>query len=253
MHSAADLVVTSDSGSSPDLVALSGTGVLGPIISLSGDPVVFPATRAGTVSHDTLTASNTGGTPLHVSSVSLSGAGAQFKLVGTGCQGAVVGPGAGCSVAVEFAPTSAGAHSAILELDSDAQGSPTVVAVRGTGRATTARDPNRFSFVSVKAGRRGAITVKLELPRAGHFSLSTSWGFPRRRNRRAKTRQIAYSRRVAARIHGPTTATIRITPNREAAAALKSQGRLRVAVSVRFAPTGFRARTARSAVTVRAQ
>jgi hypothetical protein len=253
--SAADLAVTSDSASSPDEVALTGTGVLGPIISLSGDPVVFPATVVGKVSRlETLTASNTGGTPLHFSTVALSGAGAgQFKLVRAGCRGAVVAPGASCSVDVEFSPTSRGAHSASLVLASDVEASPTVVAVTGAG-LTTAAAPNLFSFVSVKSGGRGKITVKLDLERAGRFALTTSSTLPKgkaRKPRKARARRITYSAHLAATIHGPTTATIRITPSKAAAAALKAQRKLRVVVSVKYTPTGLPARTKSSVVTVR--
>jgi hypothetical protein len=65
-----------------------------------------------------------------------------------------------------------------------------------------------------------------------------------------RTKRIVYGRRVGAQVKGPTMATIRITPSRAAAAALKKARRLRVAVTVTFAPTGLRHSTGTSSVTV---
>jgi hypothetical protein len=248
----ASLVVASDSASSPDTIALSGRAVLGPILSLSGDPVTFTATRLRTTSTvQTETVTNTGGWPLHLGAATLAGAAApQFKLVSDACQGAVLAPGASCSIGLAFAPTSTGSHSANLELASDLPASPTVVPLTGVGITGSSPTTSVFSFVSVRGGRHGTLIVKLKLTRAGRLSVKTST-LAAHSARRRRRRRMTYGPNVAATVHGPTAATITIRPRRPAAAVLKTRGKLRVLVGASFAPTGLRARTKTAAVTVR--
>jgi hypothetical protein len=258
-YSAADLVVASDAGSSPDQLAVTGTGVLGPFLSLSGGPVVFPQTAVGGLSGaQTVTATNTGGAPLHVSVAALTGADAgQFRIAAQSCGGAVLAPRASCDVAVRFAPRDAGAHSVSLELDSDAVAGQGEVEIGGTAVATAAAS-SAFSFVSLRAGKKGLVTAKLKFPRAGIFSVASSSTLPAAKAKRAphartkptKAKRIAYARRTLARIKGPATVTIKMTPTQVALAALKRDRRLRVVVSVAFAPTGAARRTETSSVTV---
>jgi hypothetical protein len=251
LHTGANLVITSDSGTTPDTVALSGTGVLPPALAVTGGPALFPNTAVGTVSAVVpVTATNSGGAPLHVSIAALTGPdAAQFELAaGAGCGGAVLPPGASCTVGVAFAPSATGPHAATLELDSDAAGGQVEVALSGT--ASSAPPPaNAFSIVALRAGRHGLITAQLRLPGAGSFVLGTSAMVPSKA--RGRPKPIAYSPRITAPIKGPTTATIRIVPTRAAAAALTRARKLRVAVTVTFAPTGLRHRTETSSVTVR--
>jgi len=266
-YAAADLVIASDSGSSPDTLALRGTAVLGPVLSLTGGPAAFPDTAVGSKSRNQVfAATNSGHAPLHISVAALTGADTgQFALSGAnGCAGAVLAPGASCSVGVVFAPTSAGAHRANLELDSDAQPAQTEVALGGDAQVSPpAASP--LSLLTLKAGKGGVITARLRLARAGSLSLRTTSTLPssaprtakgaaaasrRAKTTRAKSTRIAYGRTVVAAIKGPTTATVRITPAKAAAAALRRDGKLRVVVSVAFSPTGAARRTATASVTV---
>jgi hypothetical protein len=257
--SAADLVVASDAGSSPDQLALTGTGVLGPFLSLSGGPVEFPQTAVGEQSAaQTVTATNTGGAPLHVSVAALTGADAgQFGIAAATCTGAVLAPGASCRVAVRFAPAHAGAEAVNLEFDSDASAGQRDVALSGTAVATAAKS-SAFSFVSLRPGRKGLITAKLRFSRAGSFSLAANSTLPptkaktttKGRSKPTKAKRITYARPTRAKIKGPKTVTIRITPTPAALAALDRRRKLRVVVSVAFAPTGLARRTRTSSVTV---
>ncbi|HEY5197421.1 MAG TPA: choice-of-anchor D domain-containing protein [Solirubrobacteraceae bacterium] len=255
--SGASLEISSDAQSSPDDVPLFGTGVLGPVLSTSGDAAAFPSTAVGSVSPvERITTTNTGGAPLHVSVTALTGGdAADFKLSAPGgCAGAVLAPGASCSIGVEFAPTTTGPRSASVEVDSDAQAGRLEIPVGGTGVAAPVAS-NAFSLLAVKAGRRGVITAQVRLPRAGSFALSTSSMVPlaggTSSKRKPKAKRITYSRSVAAAIKGPTTATIRITPGKAGAAALKVRHKLRVVVAATFAPAGVARRTETSSVTVR--
>lgn len=251
-YTGASLVITSDSGTTPDTVPLSGTGVLAPALAVTGGPALFASTAVGAVSAVApVTATNSGGAPVHISIAALVGSDAgQFKLAaGAGCAGAALAPGASCTVGVTFAPSSAGRHAATLELDSDAPGGQVEVALSGTASSTPPQ-ALAFSIASLRAGKRGLITAQLRLARAGSFVLSTSTMVPGKAHKRAK--RIVYGRRVGAHVKGPTTASIRITPSRAAAAALKKARKLRVVVTVTFTPTGLRRSTGTSSVTVHA-
>ncbi|MET0399531.1 MAG: choice-of-anchor D domain-containing protein [Longimicrobiaceae bacterium] len=76
--------------------------------------------------------SNAGGRPARVTGVRLEGGGS-FQLAGSGCQGAVLDPGEGCTVTVRFAPASAGPRTAALVLEHAAEGGRVRVALSGEG------------------------------------------------------------------------------------------------------------------------
>jgi hypothetical protein len=76
--------------------------------------------------------SNAGGRPARVTGVRLEGGGS-FQLAGSGCQGAVLDPGEGCTVVVRFAPASPGARTAALVLEPAAEGGRVRVELSGVG------------------------------------------------------------------------------------------------------------------------
>src|SRR5205807_2234645 len=100
--------------------------------------VTFPDTQMPfTSAPQTVTVKNTGNSPLHVSSVALSGTNAADSAQTNTCVGTAVGPAATCTVSLTFKPGSAAARSANLVVTDDA--SPTLaattqsVALAGTG------------------------------------------------------------------------------------------------------------------------
>ncbi len=86
-----------------------------------------------------LTLTDTGGTPLLVGGVALSGA-ADFS-VADGCSGTPVAPGAGCTLTLRFAPTQAGTRSATLTVQANT--SPVAGTLALTGVGTTPPPPDR--------------------------------------------------------------------------------------------------------------
>lgn len=83
---------------------------------------------------------NSGGRPARVTGVRLEGSGS-FQLAGGSCQGAVLGPGEGCTATVRFAPTEAGARTAVLVLEHAAEGGRVRVSLRGRGEAEPDPEP----------------------------------------------------------------------------------------------------------------
>jgi hypothetical protein len=108
-----------------------------------------------------VTVSNTGGSPSAMLSATLSGPGAaQFGIDADGCSGRTLGPASLCSLRVHFAPTLAGTQTATLAV-SDAAGSPTSVALTGTGATPGALSlsPGTQDFGTVAVGAASQATV----------------------------------------------------------------------------------------------
>jgi len=127
-------------GSAPAPVALTGTGSGAPALSLalSTTAMDFGTVQMGTRSQPaTLRLSNSGSGTVQVSAIQASGA---FSVQGATCPAApfALQPGAECSVAVTFQPSSSGAAAGTLTVQSDAQAQAGDVAL--TGNADPAPD-----------------------------------------------------------------------------------------------------------------
>jgi len=95
--------------------------------------LAFGAQRVGAAAAERrVRVSNAGGRPARVTGVRLEGGGS-FQLAGSGCQGAVLDPGEGCTVVVRFAPASPGVRTAALVLEHAAEGGRVRVALSGEG------------------------------------------------------------------------------------------------------------------------
>lgn len=85
----------------------------------------------------TITVTNSGSGTLNITSVTLSGANVPAFGTSTTC-GAGIGVGGTCTVTVTFTPPAIGAKSAVVNVASNASGSPLKIAVNGTGITPTA-------------------------------------------------------------------------------------------------------------------
>src|SRR5690242_15544921 len=114
-------------------VALSGTGVApGPILSPNPASLTFGGTVVGgSAAAQTVTVTNTGTTTATVSGVSASGDFSQTN----NCASLAVG--ASCTVTVRFTPTASGARTGAVTITSNANNSPTTIALSGNGIGTT--------------------------------------------------------------------------------------------------------------------
>jgi len=113
-------------------VALSGTGVApGPILSPNPASLAFAGTVVGgSAATQTVTVTNTGTTTATVSGVSASGDFSQTN----NCASLAVG--ASCTVTVGFTPTASGARTGAVTITSNANNSPTTIALSGNGIGT---------------------------------------------------------------------------------------------------------------------
>jgi parallel beta-helix repeat protein len=121
--------LTVNAGGITNTVSLSGTGTApGPVLSPNPGSLAFASTVVGShASPQTVTIANTGTTAATVSGVSVTGDFSQTNNCGT------VAVGASCAVTVTFTPTTGGARTGTLTVNSNANNSPTTVGLSGSG------------------------------------------------------------------------------------------------------------------------
>ena len=128
-------VLISDSAAgSPQSVALSGTGLSAPTASLNATALTFGSQLVGTTSAaQTVTVSNTGGSSLSISNISLGGAQASdYQLSNNAC-GASLASGANCSFSIKFIPSETGTRLATVLIGDSASDLPQEVVLSGVG------------------------------------------------------------------------------------------------------------------------
>jgi len=170
----ATLQIADNAPGSPQTLALNGTGFTPvPGISFSPPSLSFPlppfaATTQGTSSaSETLTITNSGNAPLHISSVSLSGPNPSDFTFTNNCTAALA-PSANCTLSVVFSPIAPGQRTASLLFSDDAPGSPQGVSLTGTAIAafSSGPAPGSSTTVSVSAGQPAQYQLQLT-PGAG--------------------------------------------------------------------------------------
>jgi len=127
--------VVSNAPSSPTVIALTGTGVAATqTLSFSSTNLAFGNVNSGSSSTQNVTATNTGNASVTVSGIAENGAG--FTLSGAGTP-VTLTSGQAMTFGVIFSPTSAGSDTGTVMVTSTATGSPTTIALSGTGVQTT--------------------------------------------------------------------------------------------------------------------
>jgi hypothetical protein len=106
-------------------------------VGFSPTSLSFAAQTVGTASAaQTVTVSNTGGTPVAISAVGRSGATpGDYATATDHCTGTTVNPGATCTIAVTFTPTAPGTRTATLTVTDNGPGSPHTLPLTGQASA----------------------------------------------------------------------------------------------------------------------
>ncbi len=127
----ASLTITDNASNSPQSAALSGMGIAP--VAVSPVSLTFPARRVGTTSAAAMVmVLNHLNTELLFSSITASGA---FAAPSNTCSSGL-GPGLTCAIGVTFTPTAVGPQQGTLTITDSAVGSPSLVALNGTGVET---------------------------------------------------------------------------------------------------------------------
>jgi hypothetical protein len=123
--------IISNAPNSPALVALTGTGVAATqSLSFSTTSLGFGNVNTGSTSTLSVTVTNSGNSSVTVSGITESGAG--FTLSGAGVP-VTLTSGQTLTFSVVFSPTAAGSNAGTVTVTSTAAGSPTAIALSGTG------------------------------------------------------------------------------------------------------------------------
>jgi len=128
-------------------VALSGTGATAGALAASPGTVIFGNVTTGQSSSQTVTLSNPGGTPVTISSLSLSGSGITVTGLTTPL---TLAAGGYTTFTVSFAPTGAGSVSGGVYLTDNCSTASFEVPVTGTGVAVAgiSLSPSSLTFAS---------------------------------------------------------------------------------------------------------
>jgi hypothetical protein len=129
----ATLNIAHNAAGSPSAVALGGTGAVNAVLSVA-TTLDFSAQRINTSTTKALMVSNTGTATLVFAAAPISTSGAPFINPSMGSCGASLAPGKKCSISVTFRPTVIQAYTGTLTLLSNGLNSPTVVALKGSGK-----------------------------------------------------------------------------------------------------------------------
>ncbi|HET7015096.1 MAG TPA: choice-of-anchor D domain-containing protein [Streptosporangiaceae bacterium] len=125
--------LTVNAGGITNTVSLTGTGVApGPILNAAPASLTFGGTVVGsTAAAQVVTVTNSGTSSATVSNVAVTGDFSQTNNCGT------IAVGGSCAVTVSFKPTAAGTRTGTVTVTSNANNSPTTVALSGNGIGST--------------------------------------------------------------------------------------------------------------------
>ncbi len=170
--SASGSITASSNASDPSVtISLTGTGTqTQPQITPNPANVAFGNVNVGGSSPQTITFSNSGNAALTITQITASGTGysvSGFSLPIT------VAPGASSPITATFAPTSPGSPAGSISITSNSPGSPTTIAMTGTGvQSGLTANPASVSFGNVSVGSNGSQTVTLN--NTGNSTLTIS-------------------------------------------------------------------------------
>ena len=168
------LSISDDAQNSPQSIQVSGTATAAPptnpAASLSPTNVSFGVITQGTATApQSVTVTNSGGAPLHISSVVLGGANGGEFIMTNGCTAASYSVNATCTIGVSFAPLGTGSRSATITLTDDAPNSPQVINLGGNASPaiTLGPAPGGSASATVSAGQTAVYNLQIT-PGAGY-------------------------------------------------------------------------------------
>ena len=161
--------VVSDASGSPTTIPLSGSGAQ-PQMSVTPSSVTFGNIADGASATQSITLKNTGTVNLVISSESVTGAG--FSVTGFTAQ--TLAPNATMAFDAVFAPTSAGAVSGSISVNTNLTASPTSIPLSGTGtQAGISVTPSSVSFGNVADGATGTQLITLKNTGTANLDVSS--------------------------------------------------------------------------------
>src|SRR6202167_2740649 len=145
----------------------------GPSIEISSSTVSFGDLAVGQSATKTVTVTNDGTGVLTVSAISVTGTG--FSASGPKLPMSI-SAAQSTSISAVLKPTAGNAETGTITITSNAEGSPSRIALSGTGTTTSATEltatPTSIAFGSVAVGSEATQTIKLENTGSGAIAIS---------------------------------------------------------------------------------
>ena len=219
-----------------------------PVLSAGPASIGFGDQTVGTSSaFRTVTVRNAGSQPLAISGVALaSGNTTDFATQSDSCTGANLLAGQTCSVQARFSPTATGSRATVLRFTDNASGSPHDVALTGTGVAPSPPMPpsNAFTIEGLlRNTNKGTAKLTVNVPGPGVLALGGHGVKPQRPIARRPVR----AKPVAAA--GPVDLLVKAKGSKKRK--LKKSGKVRLKLSITYAPTGGTAASRSLSVTLK--
>ncbi|MEQ1352809.1 MAG: choice-of-anchor D domain-containing protein [Candidatus Acidiferrum sp.] len=161
----ATLSFADNAAGSPHFVTLNGIGIAsptdGPVLKFVPTSVTFPIITQGLASTPiSITISNTGTSPLHISSISAGGnSPIDFTNSLGACATATIAANASCTASITFSPVFSGPRSETLSVTDDAPNSPQVLNI--FANAAPAFALTGTLSASVTAGQTASFNLQL--------------------------------------------------------------------------------------------
>ena len=162
------ITLTDDASDSPQVINIAGTAAPAPpttpIVALSPGSLGFGTITQGTSSAaQTVTVTNAGGAPLHISSVVLGGASPADYVLTNSCTASSYAVNSSCSLNVSFAPLATGSRAGTIVLTDDAPNSPQTVSLAGTASPAISAGPaqNGATSATVSAGQTAQYNLQI--------------------------------------------------------------------------------------------
>jgi hypothetical protein len=157
--------ITVVDGAGTQIASLNGTGGSTPIVTISPSTLTFPTQSVGVASTpQTITVTNTGTSPLTITSAIASG---DFAVAVNNCVTALQAttPPSNCTLQINYTPSVSGTSVGSLTLTDNAPNSPQVILLTGTGalQAAVSLSPTSLTFPSQVVGSPSApqiVTLK---------------------------------------------------------------------------------------------
>jgi hypothetical protein len=167
------LTINDNAADSPQTVSLTGTGA-STTVSLSPSSLSFGNQLLGATSApQNFTLTNTGGSPLSITGIAISGTNPGDFTQTNDC-GTSVPAGAICTFSVTFTPTAMGSRSATINIADNAGNSPQQVSLVGTGIGPVVTlNPTGLSFGNQNVGKTSG-AKGIQLKNTGNAALTIS-------------------------------------------------------------------------------
>jgi 6-phosphogluconolactonase (cycloisomerase 2 family) len=165
--------IADDAPNSPQSVQLTGTGQAGPpgkpAVTLSPKSVAFGTiTQGASAGSQSVTLTNSGNGPLHISSVVLGGTDSSAVSMSNACTAPAYAASGSCVIGVSIAPVAAGLQSSTITIVDDAADSPQtlVMSANVTPAFTISPAAAGGTSVAVTAGQTASFMLQIT-PGAG--------------------------------------------------------------------------------------